>query len=152
MQFLLIFSTGSPHSNVGGKTTNAKVAFTVQLSAHTDFDKHHVIKFDHVISNHGNGYSPNTGVFRAPLPGTYVFSLTLMSRSKGKYVHANMMKNGTILGRVFAGDQASGWPDTGAVTVVVDLEKDDDVFVQEYYGNAAFHGDKFCTFTGFLLQ
>lgn len=37
---------------------------------------HHIIVYDHVVTNSGNGYSKFTGAFTAPRAGMYVFSWT----------------------------------------------------------------------------
>ncbi|CAC5410231.1 C1QL [Mytilus coruscus] len=38
-----------------------------------------IIKFNHVVTNVGNGYSPMTGKFKAPKQGTYFFGGTVVS-------------------------------------------------------------------------
>jgi hypothetical protein len=37
----------------------------------------HLLRFDVVKTNQGNGYHPNTGVFMVPETGIYVFTWTI---------------------------------------------------------------------------
>ena len=49
------------------------VNFTNHASSHS------VLVFEQAITNVGQAYNPTTGIFKAPVPGIYVFSVTLMS-------------------------------------------------------------------------
>lgn len=41
--------------------------------------------------------------------------------------------------------------DSASQTIIVELNKDDEVAVQNTYLDRAFGGDQYCTFAGFLL-
>ncbi|XP_052765461.1 uncharacterized protein LOC128206820 [Mya arenaria] len=45
----------------------------------TNLGNHHVIVFDHLLTNYGNAYHNTTGIFRAPSDGVYAFHLSAMS-------------------------------------------------------------------------
>jgi len=66
-------------------------------------------------------------------------------------VQAEIVKNGDVLGAIFAhGD--SGRHDQGALTVSVQLNATDEVWVRERYPNdGEIFGARFSTFTGFLI-
>ena len=84
-----------------------KVAFHAamsQLGARTAVLRTPLV-FDHVLTNEGQGYDVTSGVFRAPVAGTYLFTvsveagsgnrhseLSIMVRSKK---HTNVLKHGT---------------------------------------------------------
>lgn len=53
------------------------IAFNSVLSKTlTNVPKNHIIKFERVLVNEGNGYDPSTGKFTAPVDGVYFFSWT----------------------------------------------------------------------------
>ena len=63
------------------------------------------------------------------------------------------MKNTEEIGRIFAGSDATGWPQAASCTVTTHLSEGDEVYAREfpeYTGHL--HGDSFCSFSGVLLQ
>lgn len=51
------------------------IAFYAYLTnAEINPGAHHIIVYDHLMANSGNGYSKYTGAFTAPRQGMYVFS------------------------------------------------------------------------------
>ena len=87
--------------------TSDTVAFTVRLGSSTLLDSLHVVVFDQVIHNQGDGYNPATGIFTAPVTGTYIFTVSVMTVNKDNYVHLQLMANKKEVGRVFCGDRTS---------------------------------------------
>ena len=111
----------------------------VHLGANQD------IAFDNAVTNIGNAYNPHHGVFIAPVAGVYVFTVTL--RRDGDRTYAHVMKNNQILAKLdfpLHGDQVSQ-------TVILDLNKGDDVAVQNTSTDRTFTADRYSTFSGFLL-
>jgi len=51
--------------------------------------------FTEVIRNYGNSYDNNTGIFQAPIAGSYLFTVHLCPRAN-KYVLYSVMVNGQI--------------------------------------------------------
>ena len=131
-----------------------KVAFFARLTNSTPrLDPNQDIVFDHVVTNVGNGYHGNHGLFVAPVSGIYAISATVMSYLPGPALHINhakLVKNGQLLARL--GQHGIANWDTSSVTILVELLKGDDVAVQnsDYY-NMTFWGDNYSTFSGFLL-
>ena len=89
--------------------------------------EHHVIIYDHVVTNAGNGYSKHTGAFVAPRAGVYVLTWTTFACGSS-YFPVELTVNSTPIGTVFsdAGAHYSGV--TGIA--VVQLQQSDVVMVR----------------------
>ncbi|KAL3868590.1 hypothetical protein ACJMK2_041391 [Sinanodonta woodiana] len=127
------------------------VGFVVKLSVNTNIQNGEVLKLDKVDMNEGNGYNPALGVFRAPVKGMYMFSITAMTRGEGKYVHILLMNGDKELTRLFSGDIGSGRM-VGAVSVPAILNENDNIFIKAFVTPAGFYGEYFTSFTGLLIQ
>ncbi|XP_045202187.2 collagen alpha-1(X) chain-like [Mercenaria mercenaria] len=116
-------------SSQGTQTTTKcpYTAFRTQLT-HDIGNVHtgHLIVFDRVDLNIGNGFDPRHGIFTAPCNGTYLFSITLGNVAKSGNIH--LKKNGNTIEFAFAGYN-SGW-DMGGVSTVAELVAGDDVWVE----------------------
>ncbi|KAK7495729.1 hypothetical protein BaRGS_00012949 [Batillaria attramentaria] len=91
------------------------VGFTVRMRNEDirNLGRNQVVKFDDVIYNAGNGYSASSGIFTAPVPGTYVLMVkTMRHGNDDDHIELNMMKNGALLGRAHAG--YSTWENGGS--------------------------------------
>ena len=101
----------------------------------------------------GGGYSQATGIFRARVPGLYQFSLSILSQSKDKYAHIQLMKNNGEIGRVYAGDIVAAYGQMGSVTVVTQLAEGDEVYARELPSNTGYvYGNDYSSFSGVLLS
>ncbi|KAL4230591.1 Complement C1q-like protein 3 [Mactra antiquata] len=109
------------------------------------------IVFDHVITNIGNGYNENHGVFLAPVTGIYVFHISI-------YTHAHNLAfcriavNGKNMADVYV--QGGSVSNAGSQMIIARLNKGDDVAVQNKHQNDYIHSDSnmYTTYSGFLLQ
>ena len=134
------------------------VAFTARFSGDTGGSAHGVslgdktiLRLDKVVTNIGNGYNPKTGVFTAPIAGTYSFFLTAM----GTNAHGNMElaidKQGTVLALVWVEGTNDPY-DKGSSQVTTHLATGDQVWVRHYAGDQVVRGSWWTVFTGYLLQ
>lgn len=112
------------------------------------------IVFETVLLNLGSGYHNQHGIFIAPVGGLYVFSVSILNQplQSHEIIEAVLLKNGVKL----AISLANGTPktvDQGSITATTQLQDGDEVWVEVYYpGTDAFvYGNKFSSFTGFLL-
>ncbi|KAK3596759.1 hypothetical protein CHS0354_038758 [Potamilus streckersoni] len=126
------------------------VGFVAKLSEHTTIQNGDVLKLDKVDMNEGNGYNPANGVFRAPVSGMYMLSITAMNR-EGDPVHVVLMNGDKELTRLFSGDIASGRM-VGAVSVPAILSENDNIFIKAIVMRAGFYGQYFTSFSGVLIQ
>ena len=93
------------------------------------------LQFDRAITNIGNGYNPHAGVFTAPLTGVYAFSLIVMVPHAHGPLRLSIMKEGATLDRVFVRDTDSP-DDRGSTLVTTQLAAGEQVWVQQYRGDA----------------
>lgn len=110
-----------------------------------------MIIFDTERLNIGAGYHNQHGLFIAPVRGIYVFSVTILSSSGGHpRIEVDLMKNDIVLVSAFA--HGSIDHDQGSVTVPVELDAGDEVWVQlEYPDDTSIWGNGYTSFSGFLL-
>ena len=130
------------------------VAFSVQLSNRVDNGEQlSIIRFEHVLTNIGNGYDVNSGIFIAPVPGLYSFSAELASPAAGRLY---IMFNGTNVAYLFV--NGVGWQSCSE-TVSLKLHFGDKVWISGR-GRAEGYADHNCgdancyhsSFTGVLVQ
>nr|KAG5689364.1 hypothetical protein BaRGS_019738 [Batillaria attramentaria] len=137
-------------------TTRAqKVAFSVRFKNDDLYNGIHLgqrstLKFDDVVINLGDGYSPLTGIFTAPVAGLYVFSLTSMTTIGRDPAQLAIVMQGTDLARTW-GRGKHDVDDQGTKTVPAYLKKGDQVWVAQRLGDAV-RGAWWTAFSGFLVQ
>ena len=105
------------------------------------------VLFDHVETNIGNSYDPYIGVFRAPEAGTYVFSTTIGSYERNS-TYFGVYKNTRRVSVIW---MSHDYYDSRSQTVILSLNKNDDVTVKHDGTDKAIYGSHYCLFTGFLL-
>ncbi|WAR27291.1 C1QT3-like protein [Mya arenaria] len=126
------------------------VAFLATLTNHiTHAGALQPIVFDRVVSNVGGAYNVHLGSFVAPVSGIYVFSTTLLSYP-GHTSHFQFVKNNDFVSRLFL-HTSSGQYETVSQTVVLQLNKGDDVTIRNQDPDEAIHGSNYSTFAGFLI-
>ena len=113
----------------------------------TDLGALQDIAFDYVVTNIGNGYNENHGVFVAPTSGTYVLTATLLSGGTlGTWGH--FVVNGNVIANLYMHNAVY---EQATQTVIVELNTGDDVSVQSTRLGAGISGDRYSSFSGFLL-
>lgn len=92
-------------------TTAGVIAFHAYMSKGSEvpLPTHHILQFDVVLLNRGNGYNAFDGIFVVPATGTYVFTWSFMSWPHG-WVYTELMKNADVIGtRYSESDSPSAW-------------------------------------------
>ncbi|XP_052236198.1 uncharacterized protein LOC127847985 [Dreissena polymorpha] len=137
-----------------GKTPN--ILFKARRVKNVTPTDGQVIVFEDVLYNHGSGYDSSSGVFTAPVGGTYLFTARLLSTEAGPVffeinVNGNMNSNGALFAN-------KGWIYASADSVVR-LLPGERVFIKSLYSNKICNtgllGDlnsKSNEFTGVLLH
>lgn len=109
-------------------SVTTRVGFTAVTTDHQmNMGMDQTVQFPKIITNIGNGFDSLTGIFRAPVPGLYLFSASILSHA-GNEVRCQIVHNGEGLVFIFAGDTATY--STGAKSIVLDLVKNDEVWIK----------------------
>ncbi|XP_069125691.1 complement C1q-like protein 3 [Argopecten irradians] len=134
------------------QTSRTYVAFYSYVKQHlTNLGHNQPIIFDKVVTNVGNAYDLQSGMFRCGVSGIYVFNIHLLALP-GKDIQTELMKDGSAVGYVYAGGQ-SGTFDHGGNTVILELAEGDSVWLRntDFTQPGATLDFLFSTFSGFLL-
>lgn len=127
------------------------VAFFATIRSHhlEHLSPNQPLIFDHVITNIGNAYNNHTGDFRAPVSGTYVFSVTLMTVNSGT-IHCLMVQNGKGVAYIYL--YGTDTQDaTSSVTAALELQEGDNLAIHNMLNDVSIHGHGYTYFSGFLL-
>ncbi|KAG9263150.1 complement C1q-like protein 2 [Astyanax mexicanus] len=132
-----------------------KVAFSFGSglsNTHGPFNVDTMLVFRKEFINIGNAYSPNTGVFTAPLRGVYFFRLNVLGSSSTSWTGGVFFKNQE---QIFYLSEypIDGINEYASNAVSLLLEKGDLVYVKLLAGRHIRDNilDNYCTFNGFLL-
>ncbi|XP_045165295.2 complement C1q-like protein 4 [Mercenaria mercenaria] len=128
------------------------VAFSATMTKDiTSLGVRQQIPFDQIITNIGNGYDSRHGEFRAPVTGTYEFSVSMLM-NPGHWTGVEIVKDGVAIGKLRTGDSAK-WTMAGT-SVTAELTAGQDVWVEHIAESDSnvFYGQSFSTFSGHLIQ
>lgn len=125
------------------------MAFTAAVKYASTSWNNGTLVFNAVLSNIGNGYNPKTGVFTAPIDGTYVFYVAAVEYEKQHLrldILINNVKKVQLIGHLSADYQ------TGTNMVVQYLKKGDNVWVAYKHGKGYYSESiPMTTFSGFMI-
>ena len=112
------------------------------------------INYNTVKANNGGHYDSSNGRFTAPVAGYYFFSWgTIKNNDSATVARLHIHKNGVEAygGRHLRMDSGQAYGDNGAMTVVIQLAKDD--YIQIYLTAGSVYGvtEEYCFFNGYLL-
>ncbi|PVD24373.1 hypothetical protein C0Q70_14854 [Pomacea canaliculata] len=136
------------------RASKYQVGFTVRFSADpvTNVGANAIYQFNNVITNVGNGYNHQTGVFTAPVAGLYAFHLNIMGTNESPAVHLAIEKEGPeVIGHAWAEGSTDNY-DQGSTTVVVSMQQGQQAWVRHQGGNTHIRGSNWSAFTGLLVQ
>uniref|UniRef100_A0A3B3UB77 Cerebellin 10 n=1 Tax=Poecilia latipinna TaxID=48699 RepID=A0A3B3UB77_9TELE len=131
------------------------LAFSASLLAsgqgHTGpFNTEITLIFKHVVTNIGNAYNRETGLFTAPVRGVYHFEFHIFGHGSNNPTSAELVKNGEKVFMSWTSQPAGGQKASNGVSLL--LEIGDVVFMRMWansriYDNQSHH----TTFSGHLL-
>ncbi|XP_027877833.1 complement C1q-like protein 4 [Xiphophorus couchianus] len=130
-----------------------QLAFSASLSGngHTGpFNTHITLIFRNVVTNIGNAYNPNTGLFTAPVRGVYHFDFHIYGGGSTTPVSAALIKNGEHICVSWTHQTAGAQKTSNGVSLL--LEIGDVVFLRMWANSWVFdNADRHTTFSGHLL-
>ncbi|XP_045190983.2 EMILIN-2-like isoform X2 [Mercenaria mercenaria] len=137
-----------------------EVAFQASLTRESaTFKLYDTIIFNNVITNIGHAYNKHTGIFTAPVSGTYTFNTNIVSE-KGHYVEASIEVNDIVTVSAISdhrispdGEYFTTW-DQGNAVAILRLNRGDKVSVSVQWpqGSHVIHGVGKSSFSGCLLR
>ncbi|XP_028831622.1 cerebellin 11 [Denticeps clupeoides] len=133
-----------------------RVAFTASIL--TSKDQHHGpfndesnLVFSKILTNIGNAYNPNTGVFTAPVKGVYYFRYSGYGYA-GNDMGLSIFKGSQRMVSSYEHRSADS-NDNVSNGVVLELDVGDVVYARLWINTWVFTDSRYdyCTFSGFLL-
>ncbi|XP_033728851.1 complement C1q-like protein 4 [Pecten maximus] len=129
---------------------NTFIAFSAGLTNGTESHVATNVTYDKVFVNAGNGYNNQTGVFTAPLDGTYVFMFNTLSQTDRQlWLDLYHNNNYVVTGHAHAvHDYASS-----SNAVVLTISRGDAVYIRARGDNFVYGqpDEIYSTFNGFIL-
>ena len=110
--------------------------------------------YDEVETNKGSGYDATTGIFTAPVEGTYVFIWQVVTQNSGiGYCDLDLYKNGSrhlIMSRADSRGRVGGTSDAASNSAVLTLNTGDTVGIRA--GSCDYvYGRPYTSFSGFKI-
>ncbi|XP_076071824.1 cerebellin-4-like [Mytilus galloprovincialis] len=134
-----------------------KVAFMAKAASLQNIPSKAVVIYQTVVTNLGNGYTSNgydspKGIFTAPSNGVYSFSWTVLCHH-GKSFYTYLILNGSTIAKNYASAKGVADHASGSQNVILDIKKDDKVFIRIQDGTTGqyMYGDGWSTFSGYKL-
>ena len=128
------------------------VSFSARANKHEDMQPWETLIFPDVGHNRGGAYNHSSGIFVAPVSGTYVFYCNILTK-EDSYIEMAMLVNTQIKLLIYSAGKNNLGP--GSNMLVIDLEEGDAVKVAKYgpWGSRPFYvHNTWSTFSGFLLS
>ncbi|XP_071100904.1 C1q-related factor-like [Haliotis cracherodii] len=131
-------------------TQATDVAYEVSLSSDTNQPQETHLKFDHILYNQGDAYNKATGIFTAPVSGTYLFWAYVMSNGKPNMdVRIHKDKKLIGLGHTRLGSQYG----VASITTATHLHGGDQVWMSiKGTGVVPLRGDGFSSYGGTIIR
>ncbi|XP_071103002.1 uncharacterized protein [Haliotis cracherodii] len=126
------------------------VSFQVKAKAQpTIVQNQEVLKFDTVTDNNGGGYHATSGIFEAPVTGTYLFRANIMSYDRGALFIA-LIKEGVRLFTGFSSRELK----FGVATLdyIVNVNKGEKIWFTKPGETLKIYGNYFSNYGGVLLH
>ncbi|XP_070568122.1 complement C1q subcomponent subunit C-like [Ptychodera flava] len=116
------------------------------------FSNGQVIRFSKALTNIGGDFDYSTGVFKCEHPGTYFFTFNARKPKSQDTVQVDLELNNVAQVSIHETDTMNQHGDTGSVSCVLNLKKNDQVHLRLVKGSSLEVGtDKPIAFSGFLL-
>ncbi|CAC5424158.1 unnamed protein product [Mytilus coruscus] len=128
-----------------------RIAFHARMSTDkTHLASYATVKFETIVTNEGQAYSPVTGVFTCPQDGTYSFSWTLITLA-GNECNTEFVVNGT--GIVYVHDEANSSNNhkSSSQSAVVQLKKGNKTWIRAHRSDGGRCYPTWSSYSGFKV-
>ncbi|XP_069564019.1 complement C1q tumor necrosis factor-related protein 3-like isoform X2 [Brachyistius frenatus] len=109
-----------------------------------------VLVYSRVITNVGNAYNYDTGIFAAPVAGFYYFTFFYHAGGE-KRSKLSLIQNADVVVQSSDHSSTNDGADNGGNAAFLQLQKGDQVYVRLVAGRHVWRSD-FTTFSGFLIK
>ncbi|XP_046565216.1 otolin-1-like [Haliotis rubra] len=131
-------------------TQAADVAYEVSLSSDINQPQATHLKFDNILYNQGEAYNKTTGIFTAPVSGTYLFWAYVMSRAKPN-MDVRILKGSTLIG--LGHTRLGSVYGVASITTATHLVHGDQVWISIIgTGGVPLRGDGFSSYGGTIIR
>ena len=144
---------GLPGENIlAAPTPPSIVAFSALLGNTVTGNEGKQLIFDNVITEIGDGYNSQTGVFTCSVPGLYFFTISFLSINSGTNPHVKLKMNGNHIFSVH--DDHSGFYHMSGNSVVLILDIGDRVWLELGRSNVGVYdsSNRYSCFSGYLIN
>ncbi|XP_060582497.1 complement C1q-like protein 4 [Ruditapes philippinarum] len=130
---------------------DGRVAFTSVLSNQIPhLGSHQTVIFDSVVTNIGNAYHSNSGIFVAPYKGAYVFTVKMKVPPRHK-LHLELVVDGKVAFDLGIEIPSSEDYESANEEFIIEVNQGADVFVRSDARGGVLYGYRRSVFSGFLL-
>ena len=103
-----------------------------------------------ITNNEGDAFNGSTGIFTAPVNGTYFFAGSSTSYSNDKYVYMWLYKEGTGVSWAYSRSDADSYS-SATCHATMHLTEGERVWLQSTSSSSQYYGSP-TSFTGFLIN
>ncbi|BFZ06155.1 hypothetical protein BsWGS_09194 [Bradybaena similaris] len=126
------------------------VAFFANIKVLKRYAANDIVKFDNVVTNEGNAYNKDSGIFTATKPGLYVFHFNALSEYGTTFLF-DLIHNDEILASAYEKVPSSNGQ--GGNSVIVRVKSGDHVYVRAKDAAIIYNSSDrpYATFSGYYL-
>ncbi|WAQ94643.1 C1QC-like protein [Mya arenaria] len=128
--------------------------FHVTLDKPQEIETKMPLKFDDVVTNIGGAYDTQTGIYTAPVTGTYMFTLNAVCAARN-FLHLAIYKNDAPAFNVICDDLKGDIQHQGGGTTILRLQRGDKIYVTLMFPLGTVgevRGNGITSFSGYLLK
>ncbi|XP_022082647.1 uncharacterized protein LOC110974963 [Acanthaster planci] len=139
-----------PKGHPGDSLMQSAFTFTAYRTLPLNGNKGDILIFDSIMTNFGDGYDSQSGVFTCFVPGVYFFTVSIQQDQKRPFVQ--LKKNEELIFSIF--DSDSGTSHQSSNSAAVHLAAGDTLWLEFGGNDSGIHSnsDKYSLFSGFLIS
>ncbi|XP_046565189.1 complement C1q tumor necrosis factor-related protein 3-like [Haliotis rubra] len=108
--------------------------------------------FDTLLYNNGGGFEASSGIFTAPVSGSYIFWAQVMLDQVESYLEIYLVQNGHIKGKGYAETSKETVYGVVSITTVMYLSAGDEVWFEKWKGSQNIYGSLYSGFGAALIS